>query len=550
MYFKMTKWLDADTRTFLSRGYLHNNQTPEERIRQICETAEANLEIAGFADEFEQQVLKGWVSFSSPVWSNYGNDRGLPISCNGSFYDDSVESILLKTAEIGGQTKFGAGTSAYMGELRPRGAKISVGGTSEGPVHFMRILQETVDVISQSNIRRGNCAVYLNIEHADIMEFLECREEGNTIQDLSLGVTITDAWMEAMIAGDDDKRKVWLRILKKRSMTGYPYLFWTDTVNNGAPQWYRDHGMKIWASNLCAEVALPSSKDESFVCCLSSVNLLYYDDWKETNLVRNMMYFLDSVMEEYIQKTEGVPLMDCAHRFAKRHRSVGLGVLGWHSYLQSNMLAFDGLYARALNKTIFIQLNEQSAEASRELALSFGEPEVLEGYGYRNATRMALAPTTSSSFILGKVSKSIEPRNSNYYTEKLAKGNFPIKNEFLEALLESKGWNTAPTWKSILMNGGSVSHLHFLSQDEKDVFKTFGEVSQMSIIDQAADRAPYIDQSQSINLMIHPDTPVKDIHELLIYAWERKVKTLYYQRSTSLSQELNRALTQCAVCEG
>lgn len=549
MEFEQGYWLNDDSRTYLERGYLQPGQTAEERIREICVAAESYLKFEGFADKFEQYILNGWISLSSPVWANFGTDRGLPISCNGSYIRDDVVSILNKTAEIGMMTKMGAGTSAYYGAVRPRGSPIATGGTTSGPVHFMELLDVTTNVISQSTVRRGQCAVYLPVEHPDIEEFLQIREEGNTIQNLSIGVCVSDAFMNDIIEGDEKKRKLWAKIIQKRFETGYPYIFFTDNVNNKSPNVYQGNGIKIYASNLCSEICLPSNENESFVCCLSSLNLLHYEEWKETDVVESLTYFLDAVMEEYIQKTKEMPFMEAAHSFAKRHRAIGIGVLGWHSYLQRYMIPFESMDAKFKNVEIHKKIQDKTSSASALLADFFGEPEVLKGYGRRNATLLAIAPTTSSSFILGQVSPSIEPLNSNYFTKDLSKGKFTYKNPFLEELLESKGKNNKATWDDILLRGGSVQHLEFLSQEEKDVFKTFGEISQKEIIIQAAQRQKYIDQSQSLNLMIHHDTPPKDVSDLMIEAWRLGVKTLYYQRSTNPAQELARSIMSCKACE-
>ena len=544
-------WLNKDSRTFLSRGYLRDGQSAEERIREIAEAAERILGFPDFADQLEHYILKGWVSLSSPVWSNFGHGTDLPISCNGSYIDDTTSEILRKNAEIGMMTKYGAGTSAYLGALRGRGAPIAggTGGKSEGAVHFAELTQTMVNIISQSNVRRGNCAIYLPIEHPDIKEYLNIRDEGNSIQKLSFGVTITDEWMESMIDGDKDKRKTWTRIIQKRFETGYPYIVFIDAMNRGRPTWYKKLDMKIYASNLCTEIALPSSPTESFVCCLSSVNLLHYDEWKDTDLIRAVTFLLDAVMSEYVTKTEGVPFMEDARRFAERHRAIGVGTLGWHSYLQSKMIAFESVEAKRLNVEIHKQIMLQTAAASRELAELLGEPEVLKGTGMRNATTMAIAPTTSSSFILGQVSPSIEPEDSNYYVKDLAKGKFTYRNPFLKKLLKEKEHDDPDTWSSILVAGGSVQHLDFLDEHEKNVFKTFGEIPQIEIIMQASQRQRYIDQAQSINLKIHPDAPVKDVNLLMIEAWKLGVKSLYYQRSTNPAQEFARSLLSCVACE-
>ena len=543
------EWANDESRVFLSRGYIDGNMTVEERVRNIAQTAEIILDSEGFADKFYDYMSRGFYSLSSPVWSNFGTKKGLPISCNGVFINDNMESILKKTAEVGMQTKMGAGTSGYYGALRPRGEPIKSGGTADGPVHFMNLTETTVDVVAQGNVRRGSFAGYLDIESPDIMEFLECREEGSSIINMSLGVCIGDEWMQSMIDGDGDKRTLWARILRKRRESGYPYLFVKDTVNDSAPRVLRDNNIKIWASNLCSEICLPSNEDESFVCNLASMNLLTYDEWKDTDAVETMIYFLDAVMEEYIDKTQGIPFMESAYNFALRWRALGLGQLGWHSYLQSSMIPFESFEAHLKATEISKFIDERAKLASQELAEEYGEPEGMLGYGMRNLTTCAIAPTTSSSFILGQVSPSIEPLASNYFTKDLAKGKFTYRNPYLKKVLELHEKDDVETWTNILKHGGSVQQLDFLSVNEKDVFKTFSEISPLVIVQQAAARQKYIDQAQSLNILIHPDVPAKDVNALIIEGWKLGVKTFYYQRSANPAQELVRDIMNCAACE-
>lgn len=544
-------WLNKDSLKFLERGYLIEGETPEQRIRDIAEAAERYLHIPGFADKFESYMHAGFFSLSSPVWSNFGRERGLPISCFGSYIDDRLEEIVgNKLAEIGMMTKSGGGTSAYFGALRSRGAPISTGGTSTGSVHFMELYDKLMNVVSQGNVRRGSFAAYLPIDHGDIEEFLKIRGEGNSIQDLSIGVTITDDWMNSMLEGDKDKRKIWGQVIKKRFESGYPYLFFTDAANNAAPQVYKDKGLKINHSNLCTEIFLSNGVDESFVCCLSSINLERWDELKDTDAIVTLNLFLDAVITEFIDKTADVPFMDAPRKFAINQRAIGIGVLGWHSLLQSKMIAFESMEAKLLNTEIFSTLRSESDSASTQMATMYGEPPLLTGYNRRNTTTLAVAPTTSSSFILGQVSPSIEPLNSNYFTKDLAKGKFTFKNPYLSKLLKSKGQDTLEVWKDVLSHGGSVQHLEFLTQDEKDVFKTFGEISQKEIVIQAASRQKFIDQGQSLNLMIPPNTKPKEVSELMIFAWQQGIKSLYYQRSANPSQELARSILTCSTCEG
>lgn len=549
MQYKRYYWLNSHSRLFLERGYLDNGKQPEDRIKEIAQNAEQILNIKGFADKFEDYVSRGFYSLSTPVWNNFGNKRGLPVSCFNSHISDTMQSILYKVAEVGMMSKLGGGTSGFFGDLRPRGAKISVGGESSGPIHFMELFDKVADVVSQGSARRGSFAAYIPIEHPDIEEFLQIRSEGHPIQNMSIGVTITDSWMQSMVDGDKNKRKVWAKLIQKRFETGYPYIFFVDTVNNNAPQAYKDKKLKINSSNLCSEIALVSDENNSFVCVLSSLNLLHWEEIIQTDAIETMIYFLDAVNEEFIRKTENIQFMKSAHNFAKNHRALGMGVLGWHSFLQSKMIPFESMNAKMLNNSIWKTIRERSDAATRQLAETYGEPPILEGYGRRNITTLAVAPTTSSSFILGQVSPSIEPLNSNYFVKNLAKGKFTYKNPYLKELLKKYDKNDDDTWKSILIRGGSVQHLKFLSQEEKDVFKTFGEISQKEIVIQASQRQKYIDQSQSLNIMVGKDVAPKEVSTLLIEGWQMGIKTFYYQRSANPAQELARNILTCTSCE-
>ena len=860
-------WLNEDSVKFLERGYLNEGQTGIERVEEIARAAEKILGIKGFAKKFEDYMAKGYYSLSTPVWINFGNSKGLGISCFNSYIGDSVEQFLIKQAECGMMSKTGGGTSGYFGDIRPRGSKISTGGTAEGPVRCMELFDTVTNLVSQGASRRGSFAAYLPVDHEDFWEFMKIKSDGNSIQETSIGVCIPEGWLQKAIDGEKENKKRWSAIVKKRAETGYPYIFFSDNANNQKPQVYKDKGYDIKSSNLCvapetllltknghipiadledefieiwngkkwsnfqvkktgisqkiltvtlsdgkeldcteyhkwycvekygdqekkkflekrtielkegdklikfdcpivdgeeefpyaythgafcgdgtyangvprisiygekdivldrleiernngrdtsgrlnvilkkdikpkfevplrssvqtklewlagyldmdgtiarngdnesiqvvcverhflrevqlllqtlgvsskiidaaeegfkmlpdgkggskeyfcreakrllvtsnglfklsllgfktsrlkfehrepqreashfvkvvsvedksryddtycvneplehkavfngiltgncSEIFLPSSAEESFVCCLSSLNLLWWDEIKETDAVETMVMFLDAVMSEFIEKTKDNKLMEAAHRFAKNHRALGMGVLGYHSYLQSKMIAWESLAARFENVDIFSEIQKRANKATEELAVMFGEPEVLKGYGRRNTTTIAIAPTTSSSFILGQISPSVEPLNSNYFVKNLAKGKFSYRNPYLIEFLKQKDKNTREVWKSILDHGGSVYHLDFLSEEEKDVFKTFEEISQKEILIQAADRQRYIDQGQSLNLMLPAGTPPKEASQLFIFAHENGIKSLYYQRSSNPSQDLAR----------
>ncbi|MEK4025290.1 ribonucleoside-diphosphate reductase subunit alpha [Sporosarcina sp. FSL W7-1283] len=557
---KYMKWLNENSRNFLNGGYLKEGDTPEQRIKDIADTAESILGIRGFADKFYKYMEKGYYSLSSPVWSNFGTDRGLSISCFGSNIDDNMGNILYTQGEVGMMSKYGGGTSGHFSNVRHRGASIKNNGESSGAVHFMQLFESIIDTVSQGSTRRGAFSPYLPVEHPDIEEFLKIGTEGNPIQKLTHGVTVTDKWMKEMVDGDEEKRSIWAKVIQSRVEMGYPYIFFTDTVNNNTVDAYKDKGMKINHSNLCSEIALPNNNEWSFVCCLSSMNALYYDEWKDTDAVETMTYFLDAVISEFVkdlesmrdsgeyEKEQAFYFMKRAYQFAKDHRALGLGVLGYHSYLQSKMIPFESVEASQLNIRIFRDLQKKSLKASKELAEMFGEPEVLKGYGRRNTTTLAVAPTTSSAFILGQVSQSIEPIWSNTYVKDVAKAKVTIRNPQLKEVLKKYNKDTRDTWNSIRDYDGSVQHLDFLSEHEKEVFKTFSEIDQYVILDQAAMRQQFIDQSQSLNLMINPNVSAKEINDLYLFAWRNGIKSLYYQHGTNAAQQFSKD-KMCMMCE-
>ena len=553
-------WLTQHSRDFLAAGYLTGGETPEVRIREIANRAEEILGIKGYGDKFYHYMSEGFFSLASPVWSNFGKKRGLPISCFGSNISDDMGNILYTQSEVGMMSKLGGGTSGYFGHIRHRGAAVKNNGQASGSVHIMQLFESMVDVVSQGSVRRGRFSPYLPIEHKDISEFLDIGTEGNPIQELTHGVTVTDKWMEEMIMGDAEKRDIWAKVIQRRGEIGYPYIFFKDNANNGAPDVYKMGDHKINASNLCTEIMLPSNDRWSFVCVLSSLNVLHYDKWKATDAVETMVYFLDAVITEFTEKLEAYRdsnnrddqetflFMKRAYTFAKENRALGLGVLGWHSLLQDKMLEFNSQDAFMLNNEVFKFIKERSYKASKSLAGMFGEPKVLKGHGRRNSTLNAIAPTTSSAFILGQVSQGIEPIWSNIYVKDIAKVKTTIKNPFLVNLLEKRGKNTKDVWRSIRDQDGSVQHLDFLSSKEKSVFKTYAEIDQMDVIYQAANRQHHIDQGQSVNIMVHPDMSVETINKLYITAWKLGLKSLYYQHSMNAAQKFKQKKS-CESCE-
>ena len=543
-------WLNEESEQMLNRGYLLKGETVEGAIDRITGAAAKRLYKPEMQTAFKEMIMRGWISFSSPVWANMGTERGLPISCFNVHVGDSVEKITHKLGEVIMQTKIGGGTSGYFGDLRHRGAAITDNGKSSGAVSFMKLFDTTMDVVSQGGVRRGAFAAYLDIDHPDVLEFIQIKNIGNPIQNLFFAVCVPDYWMQEMIDGDKDKRKIWAAVLESRQQKGLPYIFFSDNVNRNKPEVYKDLNKPINASNLGSEIMLPSQEDESFICCLSSMNLELYDEWKDTDAVRLATFFLDAVISEFIEKTEGNHYLEASRNFAMRHRALGLGVLGYHSYLQKNNIPWESMEAKRFNADAFKHISDESLKASQELAHIYGEPELLQGYGRRNTTLMAVAPTTSSSAILGQTSPGIEPFSSNYYKAGLAKGNFIRKNKYLIKLLSDKGLDKEDIWREIMLNGGSVQHIEELSEHEKAVFKTFKEISPMEIITQAAQRQQFIDQAQSLNLNIPSTMPVRDVNRLIIEAWKLGVKTLYYQRSQSVSKEMATNFVNCKSCEG
>ena len=548
-------WLNEESQQVLNRGYLLKGETTMDAIDRIATAASQRLFKPELKEAFKELIERGWMSLSSPIWANMGTKRGLPISCFNVNIPDSVEGITHKVGEVIMQTKIGGGTSGYFGELRGRGAAITDNGKSSGAVSFMKLFDTTMDVVAQGGVRRGAFAAYLDIDHPDIEEFLQIKDIGNPIQNLFTGVCVPDYWMQDMIDGDDEKRQIWARVLESRQQKGLPYIFFTDNVNRNKPDIYKELNLSINASNLCSEIALPSTQEESFICCLASMNLELYDEWKDTNAVKLAIYFLDAVLSEFIEKTKGNYYLQNARNFAKRHRALGLGVMGWHSYLQSIGRPFGHPLNIGLTNQIFSKIQRDTYQASIELGQIYGyapifnetnEPNIVKR---RNTTLMAIAPTTSSSAILGQVSPGIEPYSSNYFKAGLAKGNFIRKNRYLQDLLKNKNLDSEETWRTIMLDGGSVQKVEGLTEDEKEMFKTFKEISQADILKQAAARQKFIDQSQSLNINIPAEISVKDVNRLIIDAWKDGVKTLYYQRSSSVSKDLVTNLVTCSSCE-
>jgi ribonucleoside-diphosphate reductase alpha chain len=545
-------WYTELSEVFMGRGYFQNNATIQDRVKSISDLVGTTFNDEEIRAKAQEYMEEGFYVLPSPVWSNVGTKRGAGISCFGSYIGDSVEEIIEANAEVGMLCKIGGGTAGYFGDIRGEGSPISTGGISYGSLHFAQMFDSTKKIISQNNVRRGEFAGYWPITHPDIQKVLNINGEGSALQRFPFGVCVETQWLKEMREGDEDKQDIWAMVLDSRSRTGFPYLFFKDNVNKNTVDVYKDLMMEILFSQMCAEILLPASQWETFVCNLIGMNLEKYDQWKHTDAVRIAVYIADAVLTEFIEKYKHTKHIQRAIRFAERHRAIALGASGYHSYLQSKMIPFESFEAKMINVQIFKTIQTQAWAASEEMATRYGKPELLKDdkYKRRHTTLTAVAPNTSSSFIMNQQSQSIEPYVSNYYTKKADKVEHTIKNPYLKKLLAEKGKDTFEVWESILKNEGSVQHLDFLDEHEKLVFRTFIEISQLEIVIQASARQKFIDQGQSLNLMIHPDTPTKDINKLTLEAHDLGIKTLYYQLGQNAAQAFARNILSCDTCSG
>ena len=549
------EWIDTDSELFLKRGYVPEGSTIENRIIESINNF--GTYFPNDKKKFREYFGAGFYSLSSPVWSNYGTTRGLPISCFGSYVPDNIPGIFETVSEIAEMSKLGGGTSAYFGDVRSRGALIKNGlnGTSNGSVNFMRVFDTVIDVVSQGTVRRGMMAAYLDITHNDFWEFIEIGTEGHPIQLITTGVCVSDEFMEEL-STNKEYQKRWAKLLKTRAEIGYPYIVFTGTANKHSP--YTGSKWKIRASNLCSEIMLPSNEDESFVCVLSSMNVAKYDEWKNTDAVKVLTKFLNTVIFESVKVLDSIngkekELMSRAINFMTRHRAIGIGVLGFADYIQEQGWSWYDQETAKFNVEVFKHIQEESYKASEELyenvsTLPIKDTSVQDELGLKryNTTTMAIAPTKSSSFIMGKLSQGIEPIYSNYFVMDLAKTKVVYKNPRLIKILNSLGKNTKEVWDSILKNDGSVQHLDFLDEHQKEVFLTFKEIDPIKIVELAGIRQNFIDQGQSLNIMISNKLSDKDIHKIHMHAYHMGVKSLYYQKAVNAAQDLYRECTACS----
>ena len=572
--------LTESGKTILKDRYLLPTEaSPQDGFARAAKTF---ADDQAHAQRLYDYASKLWFMFSTPVLSNGGTTRGLPISCFLNYVDDSREGLADHYTENIWLSSMGGGIGGYWGNVRSQGMATSIGNKTTGVIPFMHVVDSQMTAFHQGATRRGSYASYMDVSHPEIVEFIEMRKPtGGDIHRKNLnlhhGINITDAFMEAVQKGEAwdlidphtkqviktiDARTLWIKILETRIATGEPYISFIDTVNAALPESQKKLGLKFNHSNLCSEITLPTAKDRTAVCCLSSVNLEYFDEWKDNKLfIEDLVRMLDNVLEHFI--TSAPSYMWRAVNSARCERAIGLGAMGLHSYFQKREVAMDGEKSKDINDFIFKHIHNEAQAANVKLGAERGSPADMEGTGLRHSHVIAIAPNASSSVICGGTSPSIEPLRANAFSQKTLSGTFLMKNKYLERVLLRHNRNNKEVWKSIVTNGGSVQHLDFLSDEEKAVFKTAIEMDQRHLVDLAADRQQYICQSQSLNLFLPPDVDTKTLHGIHLRAWKGKVKTLYYMRSQALkkvenlSSQIERTIRQdyqqeeaaCVACE-
>ena len=564
----------------ISKGYLLEGEKPKDAYWRVATKVAQRLGKPQLATKFFDYIWKGWLNLATPVLSNTGTDRGLPISCFGIDVADSIYDIGNKNLELMLLAKHGGGVGIGINQIRPAGSSITGNGTSDGVIPFAKIYDSTILATNQGSVRRGAASVNLNIDHKDFEEWLEIREPKGDVNRQSLNLhqcaVVGDKFMRKLQDGDPDSRRKWGKLLQKRKATGEPYIMYKGNVNKANPEMYKKNGLKVHMTNICSEITLHTDENHSFVCCLSSVNLARYDEWRDTDLVYTATMFLDGVLSEFIQKAKNMRGFENSVASAEKGRALGLGVLGWHTYLQQNGIPFEGMEAQFETRKIFSQLKIESERASRDLASEYGEPLWCRESGFRNTHLRAVAPTVSNSKLAGNVSAGIEPWAANVFTEQTAKGTFIRKNTELVKVLRKAGVNNKETWDKIMEDGGSVQDLSELDKwcylerkmvlcadivngdrektyPVKDVFRTFKEINQMDLVKQAGIRQQYIDQGVSLNLAFPSIASPKWINQVTMEAWKQGIKTLYYMRTESVLRGdiATRAVDpDCVACDG
>ena len=566
-------WGDTEVyKKTIAGGYLLGNESPKDAYNRVCTTVAARLDKPEMAETFFSYIWNGWLCLASPVLSNTGTDRGLPISCFGIDVADSIQDIGQKNLEMMLLAKHGGGVGIGINQIRPAGAKITGNGTSDGVIPFCKIYDSTILATNQGSVRRGAASVNINIEHDDFEEWLEIREPKGDVNRQSLNLhqctIVGDKFMRKLEQGDAEARNRWSKLLRKRKATGEPYIMFKGNVNKANPEAYKQNGLKVHMTNICSEITLHTDESHSFVCCLSSLNLAKYEEWKDTNLIYDSIWFLDGVMEEFIQKAKGLRGFENSIRSAQKGRALGLGTLGWHTYLQNKGIPFEGLLSQFETRKIFSQIKIESERASRNLAEVYGEPLWCVGTGMRNTHLRAVAPTVSNSKLSGNVSPGIEPWAANVFTDQSAKGTFIRKNEELKKVLRKIGIDDKKIWDQILEDGGSIQGIKQLDgwnydhngrltkedgESVKNVFKTFKEINQLELVGQAGIRQDYIDQGVSLNLAFPAEAEPRWLNKVHFEAWKRGIKTLYYTRTESVLRGdiAARAMDpDCISCDG
>ncbi len=551
------EWGDTEVyKKTIAGGYLLGSESPKDAYKRVCKTVANRLDRPELEETFFEYIWNGWLCLASPVLSNTGTDRGLPISCFGIDVADSIIDIGQKNLEMMLLAKHGGGVGIGVNQIRPAGAQIKGNGTSDGVVPFCKIYDSTILATNQGSVRRGAASVNINIEHSDFEDWIEIREPKGDVNRQSLNLhqcaVVGDKFMRRLEQGDAEARKRWGKLLQKRKATGEPYVLFKGNTNKNNPAAYKQNALKVHMTNICSEITLHTDENHSFICCLSSLNLAKYDEWKNTNIIHDSIWFLDGVLEEFIQKAKYRKGFENSVRSAEKGRALGLGVLGWHTYLQEKGLPFEGLLAQYETRRIFSQIKIESERASMALADAYGEPLWCVGTGMRNTHLRAVAPTVSNSKLSGNVSPGIEPWAANIFTEQSAKGTFIRKNPTLEKILKKQKLNTKEVWDKILADGGSVQDIKGLDEDTKEVFKTFKELNQLELVRQAGIRQQYIDQSVSLNLAFPSEATPKWINKVHMDAWRKGIKTLYYMRTESVLRGdiANQAMEDCVACDG
>ena len=551
------EWMDEISLATISKGYLLPGEDVKKAYRRVAKAAAFRLKRPEMEAKFYKIMWNGWLGLASPVISNMGTDRGLPISCYGIDTPDSIRGIGLTNAELMRLTSKGGGVGIGLSRIRPRGTEIAGNGKSEGVVPWAKIYDSSIIATNQGNVRRGAASVNLDIEHPDIDEFLQIRrpkgDPNRQCLNLHQCVVVGDTFMRKLESRDPDALNTWATVLKARMETGEPYVMYKDNVNKDNPITYRLNNLEVTMTNICSEITLFTDEWHSFICCLSSLNLAKYDEWANTDTVEIATWFLDGVMQEFIDKSNGKDSLIRSHNHAKKGRALGLGVMGWHTFLQQKGLPFNSIASTAHTHNIFSDIRNKAEKASMELAAEYGEPIWCKGTGMRNTHVLAIAPTVSNSVICGGVSAGIEPLPGNVYTFNGAKGTFIRKNKVLEKILKEKGQDKNKWWDQMLQDGGSAQNLpdNVLTPDEKELFLTFSEINQLELVRQAAIRQRYLDQTQSLNLSFDPNDSPKWINQVHMEAWKLGIKTLYYLRTDSVIKgDLGSRMAECVSCDG